>query len=61
LVRSALLSAGHLYSQLLLFSNVLLPPPSHMYAMRVHGAPQKPMRGTRPARPWRVRVTASKT
>lgn len=58
-INNALLFSGYLYSQLLLFSNVLLPPPSTIYAINVHGAPTNPMSGTRPSSPRRVSVSAS--
>ncbi len=61
LCRSSLDSSGYLNSQALAFSNVLLPPPSTMYAIKVQGAPQKPISGTSPSSLSRVILIASYT
>ena len=59
LFNSAFDSSGYLNSHVLHFWNDFVPPPSIMYENSVHGAPQKPIRGTSPSRACRVCVIAS--
>uniref|UniRef100_A0A2M3ZRL6 Putative secreted peptide n=1 Tax=Anopheles braziliensis TaxID=58242 RepID=A0A2M3ZRL6_9DIPT len=55
------LASGCSVSQAFALDMVLLPPPSIMYPISVHGAPVKPNRGTFPSSIRRIIVIASPT
>ena len=60
-ISSSFDSSGYLYNHVFAFVKLLLPPPSIIYANRVHGAPQNPISGTSPSRAVRVMLIASNT
>lgn len=60
-INKAFDSSGYLNSHVLDFWNVLVPPPSTIYAKSVHGAPQNPISGTSPFSSFLVIVIASNT